>query len=150
MQLIDVDIRDMERGIEGVLRRAETRSRTFFEGMRAPARGELKRHQKERRGPDGEPWPSQARERDGRGRFVAGKRRRGSRAPLGKLPGAYRWSADRDGLVGEHRVPWGSAHHEGAVVGHGARLPARPFAGFSADFSDEVREAWLSWTQRGW
>lgn len=135
MEMVSLDTRDMERGIDAVLRSAETRSRAFFEGAKAGAKAELRRYQKEHRGPDGEPWPAS---------------RKGKRRLLGRVPTAYSWTAADDGLVGEHKIPWGAAHHDGAVVGHGARLPARPFAGFTESFSGEIRKAWLAWVGKGW
>ncbi len=152
LDVVAIDTRDMERGVESVLESAETRSRTFFEGVKPTAKRELRRYTKERRGPDGQRWAPRSQasiERAKRG----GKRKRYDSQHedlLGDLATAYSWTADADGLVGEHKVPWGAAHHEGATVGRGAKLPARPFAGFSSQLSDEVREAWLAWVGKGW
>ncbi len=96
--------------------------------LRAPMRTDQKEHAREQRGPDG-PWPK----RKTAAQVAAGDRRRRSRKRpsrrrvLGRLPGAIKISHDRTSVVVSSKVPWSLAHQEGAIVGHGARLPKREF-----------------------
>lgn len=152
LDVIRVDTRDMDRGVVAVLANAATRSPTFFEAMKPAARGELKRHKKMQRGPNGERWASRSRASIARAKAEGRtKRPKGPRTKLlGKVATAYSWTATKDGLVGEHKVPWAAVHHEGGTVGHGAQIPRRAFAAFGRTFSDDVREAWLAWVEKDW
>jgi len=135
LQVVEVDTRDMRRGVAAMLRRTRSAS-SFFRAAKTLAREEVKGHQRRRRGPGGEPWPA--------------RRRRMRRPVLGKLPGGYKWQANSDGVVGEQRIPWASVHHTGGTVGRGSVLPARPFAGFRDVFQKKLAEGWLAYVSEAW
>ncbi|MEM9488603.1 MAG: hypothetical protein AAGC55_05635 [Myxococcota bacterium] len=169
IEIIDIDASEVERGFDAMRDRAGLRSRDFFAEAKRPAKADIREHQRARRSPDGRPWPPRAAstlaraaagapKRDGRGRFIAGsgrassrrgQRRRGGQL-LGKLPGGSKASVDRDGLVLSWHARFAEAHTEGATVGRGVRLPARPFIGWSQGFMHDMHAAWLDYVARGW
>lgn len=65
-------------------------------------------------------------QRVGRMREQAAGRAAGGRT-LGKIAGSIASSIKAGTLTVESKAPWAGAHNDGATVGHGAKLPARPF-----------------------
>lgn len=160
--IIDIDAREVRRGFDAILDRDGHRSRAFFEEARKPAKADIRGHQKARKAPDGRSWPGRApstRERaayDGTKRPRARKRRYGKRrksasgALLGQLPGGSKSQIDRDGLVLSWPAGFAEAHDQGATVGHGAQLPARPFLGWSQGFLRDMHEEWAAYVVQAW
>lgn len=96
--------------------------RPAWKEARPILRADLKEHAKKGEGPGGA-WP--ARSSSTRIRSKSGRR---ARRMLGRLPSSVRAKADRSRLVFRWRAPWSSVHQDGGTAGHGARIPARPFA----------------------
>lgn len=80
--------------------------------LKKPLRADQRDHARQQEGPDGK-WPK---------RKLGGRRR-----VLGKLPAAIKVTARGSMVSAVSRASWSGAHQDGAVVGRGARLPARPF-----------------------
>lgn len=95
-------------------------------------------HAKKRSGPDGT-WAPRALSTVRKMRLERVRRR-----PLGKLvtAGAVRYSANRRAIIGESKIPGISvAQQEGARVGRGVTLKARPFLWLSARLLDQSAAA---------
>jgi phage gpG-like protein len=65
---------------------------------------------------------------------VGGLRERRARAEqkaserlLGRIPSSMFSKVAKGTLTVDSKIPWAGAHNEGDTVGHGAKLPARPF-----------------------
>lgn len=143
-----VDMRDVERGLAGLLRAGRDIAPLLHE-LKKPLRADLRAHQRERRGPDG-PWPGPAAETvRKRGRTKSGRRRRAR--DLGKLPGQVSVSVQGgDTLVAKNRVAWARVHQEGGTVGQGAELPAREFMYFGDEFLEDVDQAVGNHLEQRW
>ena len=144
-----IDLRDAEAGFRGMTRRAESRRRSFFESAKKPARDDLRQRQKDRRGPNGELWPSRAAstlERARRG----GRKRSKSPSLLGRLPRIWKGQVSSDSLRMVNHARFAEVHDAGGTVGHGARLPARGFIGFTRGFIADVHETWAEFVLAGW
>jgi phage gpG-like protein len=105
-----VDLRDVERGIDAMANpRAVTKG---LRDIKAPLRADQREHAKKNEGPDGGWAPRKAKSR---------------RRLLGRLPGAVKVTMTSTSVSAVSSVRWSGAHQDGAVVGRGVRLPARPF-----------------------
>ncbi len=138
-----VDLRDVEKAFTGLDRRAAN-SRDFFRRQKAPAKRDVRTAGRRQRGPNDERWPGRARSTLARHPGRAGKRL------LGALTSTWKSAVSAHGLVLESPIPWARAHHDGATVGNGARLPARPFIGFSDDYVEAATDAYKAWILRFW
>ena len=138
---------DVKRGLRGLLRAGQDIG-PLLQEARKPLRTDQREHQRRRRGPDG-PWPKTAASTvRGRGHTKSGRRRR--RRPLGRLPGLLTVRViGRDTLVARSRVDWAYVHQHGGRVGRGARIPARPFLYFGAEFLDDMEQALATYLARG-
>jgi phage gpG-like protein len=137
-----VDIADVERGLAAM----EHRSRTLgpvFTGLKKPLRDDQREHKKAKSGPES-PWAPRAES------TKHGGTRKLARSLLGRLPSAVKYSSTPLSVVAESRVGWSEAHQEGATVGHGARLPARPFLWLSDKLLDIAAEALVAALERAW
>ena len=142
-----VDIGDVKRGLRGLAQAGQDIG-PLLQEARKPLRTDQREHQKRRRGPDG-PWPgpSAATQRK-RGRTKSGRTRR--KRSLGRLPGVLTVRVlGRDTLVARSRVSWAYVHQEGGQVGRGARVPARPFLYFGAEFVNDIDQALAEYLARG-
>lgn len=122
-----IDIGDVEKGLEAMERRARALGPAFVE-LKTPLRLDQRDHAKKRQGPESI-WAPRAQSTVAR--LATGGHR--PKRLLGKLPGAVTYSADATGVRGVSRARWSAAQAEGASVGHGARLPSRPFLWISDD-----------------
>ncbi len=124
---------------------------------RTALREDQKQHAQEQAGPEGA-WPERSHRtiarasRRRRGRTATG-RRRSHRRPgrlLGRLPTAMDVKATAAGISAESRVDWSLAQQEGATVGRGAILPARPFHWMSEEFLIVADRALLDGLDTAW
>lgn len=97
--------------------------------LKAPMRLDQKEHARAKAGPEGG-WSPRATSSEARRRNLP---KRPSKL-LGRLPTAVSYKLEGTTLVGESRVAWSGVHQAGGTVGHGARLPARPFLWISDKF----------------
>jgi hypothetical protein len=118
---VTVDLGDVGRGLEAMQRRGH-QLRPAFQALKTPLRLDQRDHAKKRQGPE-VGWAPRA------ASTVARLRTGGDRPKklLGRLPTAVKYTADATGVRGISRAGWSAAQQDGAMVGHGARLPARPF-----------------------
>lgn len=129
-----IDIGDVEKGIEAMERRGRTLHPAFSE-LKKPMRSDQKEHGKQQRGPFGT-WARRA------SSTIEAYRERRKRVPrpLGKLLSAVQTRANAWSVSVESRVAWSDAHQEGATVGRGVRLKARPFLWLSKKFLDTAED----------
>ena len=138
----EVDLRDVLAGFDNMARVLDRHGRDLFAEVGRDIKADAREQKRERRGVGGESWAPRApstRERGKRG----GKKRRSSASTglLGKIPTAYKTTVDPGGVELVNQVPFAMAHHEGATVGHGAQLPARPHADLDPERVDDAAEA---------
>jgi phage gpG-like protein len=122
-----LDLGDVEHGLDALARRARALGPVFRE-LKTPLRLDQRAHAKRREGPSAM-WAPRAASTMARLRS-GGKR---ARKLLGRLPGAVKYTATATSVAGTSRALWSGVHQDGGVVGHGARLPARPFLWISDD-----------------
>ncbi len=138
----DVDLRDVMAGFKGLERVVKEHGRDVFTEAEKDIKADMRQQKRDRRSATGDSWAprsQESRERAQRG----GKKRRKSanRGLLGKIPTAWSGKVDDGGLEMENQVPFASTHHEGATVGHGAQLPARPHLDVKPERIDDVVDA---------
>jgi phage gpG-like protein len=135
-----LDIGDVEQGLEAMQRRAHALGAAFAE-LKGPLRLDQRDHSKRREGPEGAWAPraasSSAKLRTGRrqrwwSRFRRTKYHRPAKL-MGRLSGAVKYTANASGVTGVSRALWSGVHQDGGTVGHGSRIPARPFLWISDD-----------------
>lgn len=102
---------------------------------RRALRKDVREHRDRREGPGGA-WASRASSTQAR----AGQRGR-ARRPMGRLPTATYSVTSHDRLALRSRARWSDVHQRGGTVGHGARLPARPFLWASPAVVREIATA---------
>ncbi len=121
---------DVDKGLDATARRARALGPAFRD-LKKPMREDQKDHGRRQRGPFGT-WARRAPS------TLAAYRARRKRIPrpLGKLLSAIQYKADAGGVSGESRVKWSLAHMDGATVGRGAKLKARPFMWISRKLLD--------------
>jgi phage gpG-like protein len=95
--------------------------RPAWKDARPVLRADQREHAKKQAGPEGA-WPA----RSSSTRVRSGNRRR-ARKMLGRLPTSVSMRGERQRMIMRSPVAWSGAHQEGDRVGHGARIPARPF-----------------------
>jgi phage gpG-like protein len=122
-----LDLGDVFRGLDAMARRGRALGPVFRE-LKKPLRADQKDHSKKREGPSAL-WAPRAASTMARMR-IGGHR---ARKPLGRLTGAVSYFADATAVRGISRVLWSGIHQDGGTVGHGSRLPARPFLWISDD-----------------
>lgn len=93
--------------------------RPAWKEARKPLRADIRDHRKKRSGPSGT-WAA-------RSANTRIKRKGRTRQMLGNLPTALSTIMDRRRIALKSRVAWSDVHQTGGRVGHGAKLPARPF-----------------------
>ncbi len=97
--------------------------RPAWKEARVPLRADIADHRKQQAGPDGAWAPRSISTRT----RSTSKRRSRPRKMLGKLPTALQTISDRRRVAMKSRVAWSDVHTTGGTVGHGAKLPPRPF-----------------------
>ena len=140
MMEADFDLREVDRGFAELVRRG-AEPRALFAELKPDLRADQIDHKKKQQGPEGR-WA--ALDPDTRAR------RPRARRLLGRLSSAVAYKAGRDALTATSRVKWSRAHQDGARVGNGARLPARPFLWFSSRFLDLARDSAEHFLERVW
>jgi phage gpG-like protein len=122
-----LDIGDVEQGLAAMERRAHTLGPAFH-ALRKPLKLDQKAHAKEKRGPSAMWAPRAA---STMARLRQGSHR--ARKLMGRLPSATRYTSDATSVSGTSKALWSGSHQDGDTVGHGSRLPARPFLWISDD-----------------
>jgi phage gpG-like protein len=125
---VSIDIGDVEKGLDAMERRAHALAPAYAR-IKGLMKEDQRDHAKTQSGPEGK-WPA-------RSAATRQHHRRLPRRILGKLPTAVAYRATATGAIGESRVKWGAAHQDGARVGRGSRLPARPFLWISDDLASK-------------
>ena len=123
-----VDLSDAERGLSN-LRNAGVNLRPAFAQMRKPFRDDQRAHAKAAEGPETS-WPARA--ASTRKRMGGGRRKK----LLGRLPAAVSVKVESRAIWVVSKVKWSDVHQTGGTVGHGARIPARPFLWVSDQMQD--------------
>lgn len=59
---------------------------------------------------------------------------------LGRIANSFNISWDKSSWTMRSEIPWAGAHESGATVGHGAKLPARPFLHWTRERLDKFVE----------
>tara|TARA_R110000868_G_scaffold268096_2_gene527336 strand:- start:98 stop:595 length:498 start_codon:yes stop_codon:yes gene_type:complete len=157
--VVNTDDRDVRRGL-AALRKRGSNMRPVFLKLKKPFKQDLKEHQKRKEGPDGSSWAprtdgTKSRDRNAKtvklknGKTRTFKRRRKQKL-LGKLPTSVSSKGSSKRFRGESKIPWADAHQEGATVGNGTVLPARPFLFFSQNFLDLADREITEHLRLGW
>ncbi len=126
---VTVDVGDVEKGLDATKRRVHALGPAFAQ-VKEPMRDDQKEHRKDKAGPESKWAPRAA------STIASYRHRKHARALLGKLPTAVAYKASATGVTAESRAAWSDAHQEGAIVGHGARLPQRTFLWISDKLID--------------
>lgn len=145
-----LDFSDVDRGFKGMINRSK-RGQIFFRELNPSARKDLKEHRKQRRGPQGT-WAPRSAETRKRAKRKSKKKRRKSRTGnlLGGVPASYKAFFSSDHLRLLNRVKFADALNSGATTGNGARLPARTFGYWSADFADSAQRQYVAFVVKGY
>lgn len=124
----DFDFSDVFAGFRDIDRVLDRYGRDLFTTMKDAIREDMRGQQRDRRSVTGAGWPARAPATRERAQRASKPRRRKSASTslLGKIATAWKSEIDDSGLRMTNQVPFAAAHHEGATVGHGAKLPARP------------------------
>lgn len=130
---IEIDIGQVERGLDAIERRVRALGSVFKE-LKAPLRLDQRDHAKRREGPDSGWAPRSQATLD---RQRAGRRR--LRRPMGRLPTAVAYTATGTAVEARSRALWSGIHQEGGVAGKGSRIPARPFLWVSESMLELAR-----------
>jgi len=138
---VELDLRDVLEGMDAMRRRA-LELREFWEAVKPIAKADLEQHFEDAEGPDG-PW-------EGRAATTKERRPRLRRKLLGRLKTAWRSVIGEHALVLYPAIFWAGVHDQGGEAGHGARLPARPFAWISDETQDVVRDALGDYIAEAW
>ncbi len=138
-----VDTRAVDRGLEALAVKSGRVLPHILGEFGKHIRRDLKAHQRTQSGPDG-PWPKLS-PATVRKRRRAKRGKGGSRRPLGKLPTLVTARiVDGEAIQVRPRpqvAKLAAAHDQGAVVGHGARLPAREWFYVSDELLDDFERA---------
>jgi phage gpG-like protein len=122
-----IDFGEVEKGLDAMARRARALGPAFRE-LKKPLKLDQKDHSKKRQGPSAMWAPRAA---STMARLRQGSRR--AKKPMGRLPSATRYTSDATSVTGRSKALWSGVHQDGGTVGHGSRLPARPFLWISDD-----------------
>lgn len=134
IEVREIDLGEVERSFDAMKRRGRELGQAF-RVLKPEMRADQRDHAARREGPEGS-WPPLAQSTLAKRASLGRLRRR----PLGRLTSAVTYTASKDGVVARSRVPWSGAHQEGAVVGRGSRLPARPFLWLSDRLIERAKE----------
>jgi phage gpG-like protein len=117
-----VELEAVYTAFRGLLATAKDHRAAFRDAVK-PLRADQRAHAKAKMGPDAS-WPS----RSPLSRAKSGaKARTRRRRLLGRLPTALMSKVSPTSLQLISRAKWSAVHMTGGRVGHGAKLPARPF-----------------------
>ncbi len=151
----DIDLRDLDRGLEG-MRRNGNDVRPVFRALRPVFRKDQQAHFTERRGPFGSWAPRSAASvrrilvgnvtRKGK---VKKRAQRRIENQLGRLKTALSATYNAREMVIASKVSWAGIHQFGGVAGRGAHIPARPFLWISDEFAERFAEAYREWVRTG-
>lgn len=154
-----LDVSDVERSF-GNMQDAAKKLRPAWASLRRPMRDDQTDHARKQAGPEGK-WPRNSAKTIERARQMRRGRRKAMKAAktkakfsnktkrqfrasrlLGSLPNrtVKVFQLGGDGLVGESKVKWSGAQQDGARVGRGSRIPARPFLWFSDAFLAQAEQ----------
>lgn len=125
---VTVNLGDVDQGLAAMEARAHALG-PVFSAAKPLMRADQKEHRQAKVGPEGSWAP-----RSAATIAAAHGKRKLAKNLLGKLPTAVTYTADATSLTAESRAKWSAAHQDGAVVGHGAKLPQRTFLWMSEKF----------------
>lgn len=169
---VEFNDRKVRRGLQKLEERRKGLVKAF-RSLRKPLREDLVAHANRESGPDGR-WERRAASTQARltrtgpakrTRTVRERRRRGRSGPLretrvtttygnllGTLPSSVGVSTKKRGptLIARSAGPMAAAHNEGAVVGHGARIPAREFVFISDPLKSLALDTMEKFVMDGW
>ncbi len=148
MDPADIELRDVSEGLAALFKNATRKKLAAFRALKAPAKRDLKARGETRTGPDGQRWPSSA--RSSRIKARRGYRRNRRPGDLGKLPTAWKSFLEPEQLRFVNVLEYAVIHHEGGTGHRGAKIPARPYAGFSKEFADRALKTWAKMVTQDW
>lgn len=137
-------MREVEASLEELRRRGQNPAQAM-RVIRKEMSRDTRDHADRKQGPDGAWAPRAA--------STAAKVRRGSgraRRPLGRLPSAVQYLAERSRVVGRSIVRWSGSQQEGDLVGNGAQIPARPFLWISDRLLETSARVLERFVHNGW
>lgn len=166
-----IDISDVLRGFD--LMRARASDLTLvFRDLKEYLKEDIAEHFREEEGPGGA-WAERAESTLERARFsmlnAPRRRGRGRAAAVGPMlrqrrtarnrkktlgrfraVGAYVFKATATSLTMTPRGPWAGVHQYGGIVGHGSKIPARPFLWLSDRVINRFEESLHLHIMSGW
>lgn len=119
--------------------------RPAFKDARKPLRVDIKDHRAKQQGPDST-WAPRAASTATRARLGRGR----ARKLLGRLPTTLATKVARDRIRMTSRVAWAQVQQTGGRVGHGSKLPARPFLWASTAVVQAIRDRVLARLNELW
>ena len=139
----DVDLSGVLAGINGVGQVLDKHGRDVFQETKKDIKADMREQKRTRTSATGIGWAPRAQSTRDRAQRASTPKRRKSEGTglLGKVVTAWSGQVDANGVDMENKVPFASAHHEGATVGNGAQLPARPHMDIKPERVDDVVEA---------
>ena len=139
----DVDLSDVLAGLQDLNGVLKKHGRDVFTEARKDIKADMREQKRNRTSATGIGWAPRAQStRDRAQRDSKTKRRKSaSTGLLGKLTSAWSGKVEPGGVELENQVPFATAHHEGATIGHGAQLPARPHMDIKPERVEDVVEA---------
>lgn len=139
----DFDMRDVLAGLKGLGEVLQRYGRDVFAEAAKDIKADMREQKRDRRSVTGVGWAPRAQSTQDRAQRASKPKRRKSAATglLGRIPTAWSSKVDAGGLKMVNKVKFAAAHHEGATVGHGAQLPARPHLDVDPQRLDDVIEA---------
>ena len=148
---LDIDFADVHDGIDGMKERLE-HGKPFFTELKTEARADVRERSKARQGPNGETWVPRATSTVERSKRKSERRRRKGRTAglLGQVGRPSKAEVSDFHLDLSSHASFAMVHQTGGVVGHGARLPARPYLGWTEEFMTTTAESWRAWVLEGW
>lgn len=144
IEVRDIDMGEVERSFDAMIRRGRNLGQAF-RVIKPEMRADQRDHARAGEGPEGawEPLAQSTLEK----RASMGRLRR---RPLGRLTAAVTYAASKDGVIARSKVPWSGAHQDGAVVGRGSHLPARPFLWLSDKLISKAKEVIARVVEDAW
>ena len=134
--------------VEASIRELERRGQDLKPALRIigkEMRLDTRDHARAKAAPDGK-WAPRAAETIRAARKGSGRARRF----MGRLTTAVDYIAQNKQVIGRSKVPWSGAHQEGAIVGKGVKLPARPFLWISENLLEVSSRVLQRFILNGW
>lgn len=139
-----LDAREVEKSLAELERRGQN-PLPAMRVIRMEMRTDQRDHASGKEGPDGK-WPPRSAATIKAARKGSGRPRRF----MGRLTTAVDYLAQHKQVIGRSKIPWSGAHQEGATVGKGVKLPARPFLWISDRLLEVSARVLTRFIVNGW